>query len=112
MSEMEDELYMMMPLASNANLNSVIKNAKNKLSEGNILNYIFLKLCQELHNNYITHRDLKPENILMLDGLFKICDFGVSVNSTHNLETFTGTYKYMAPEVKKGCTYNKKVDIW
>ena len=29
-----------------------------------------------LQKNHITHRDIKPQNILVINGLYKLCDFG------------------------------------
>ncbi|XP_032451849.1 probable cell division protein kinase ECU08_0230 [Nasonia vitripennis] len=58
-------------------------------------------------SNPIIHRDLKPENVLInLNGLVKICDFGLSRFSITiaSLRTtvgskIMGTIMYMAPEI-------------
>jgi len=74
----------------------------------------------------IIHRDLKLSNIIIkIDResvLVKICDFGLSTNH-ERIETNgqlnsqshtekTGTWYYMAPEVKNGRKYNEKSDIY
>lgn len=65
-----------------------------------------------LHENDIVHRDLKPENILMdVNGVAKLCDFGVSdygheehrnFESPIKLSTaYVGSPPYSPPEVMK-----------
>ena len=43
-----------------------------------------------------------------------IIDFGISKEVPQDLDTNTicGTASYMAPEILKGSSYNKSVDIW
>lgn len=54
-----------------------------------------------LHNKNITHRDLKPENILLVDGCFKISDFGLAKVFENDLamRSQVGTPTYLAPEI-------------
>lgn len=68
-----------------------------------------------LSKNNIMHRDLKPDNILMNNGKIKLGDFGFCKpleSSTEMACTMLGSPIYMAPEVLKGETYNRKADIW
>ena len=64
------------------------------------------------------HRDLKPENLLMSstdeNAIVKLSDFGLSTMMTEDslLKTACGTLMYCAPEVLKGQTYGKAVDLW
>lgn len=67
-----------------------------------------------LHGESITHRDLKPGNILVRSREpvdVAVTDFGVSSEDTL-METYTGTYQYMAPEVLNSNFYNNKADMW
>jgi hypothetical protein len=72
-----------------------------------------------LHIRNIIHGDLKPANILITDGVngrfVKLGDFGLSVIHEFNEQTHTqysGTLKYMAPEVFASRKYNSKADIY
>lgn len=70
----------------------------------------------------LVHRDLTPKNLLMDNaGHLKVADFGLSklleASSKNILETYsmtgtTGSYRYMAPEVYRGETYDKSVDVF
>nr|QFG73972.1 MAG: protein kinase domain protein [Megaviridae environmental sample] len=74
-----------------------------------------------LHSRNIIHRDLKPENILLYDGIniqCKITDFGLSIStcdtdlmSNQFLESYEGSYSYMAPELLNGMS-TTAVDIY
>ena len=62
-------------------------------------------------------RDLKPENILCADNnddfpQVKIADFGTSRKIRRNAYSYCGTLGYIAPEIKDGLPYTKKVDMW
>ena len=81
---------------------------------------IFIKIFDALfylHENGITHRDIKSENIL-LDQQYdpKLTDFGFAQlydKSNPTLESFCGTFQYMAPEMLKKKKYQPElVDVW
>ena len=70
------------------------------------------------------HRDLKPSNLLLTaDGRLKLADFGLAKYKSgdgggmsaqpYRMTGFTGTLRYMAPEVVR-CeeSYDEKVDIY
>lgn len=76
-----------------------------------------------LHQKRIVHRDIKPENLLLQSGaasstyILKIIDFnsakqiGVGPGSSRMLSE-RGTSFYSAPELRFGCIWNERVDIW
>ena len=71
-----------------------------------------LEYCEKLK---IIHRDIKPENIFVSKfGEYKLGDFGIArrLENTSSVMSKKGTYVYMAPEVYKGNTYDKTVDIY
>ena len=89
------------------------------------------KGLKHLHDLGLAHRDMKPQNsnspnislILVLfslrDGLWKVADFGLTMQGTsrnaHITHTGRGTACYRAPELlREGrqSTFNNKVDIW
>jgi serine/threonine protein kinase len=95
-----------------------------------ILN-IFVDVCRGtswIHSMGVIHRDLKVENVLVVNGIWKICDFGscsttfydstITLDEIRNLEheiSACTTLQYRAPEI---CNlYLKKkidtmIDIW
>ena len=54
-----------------------------------------------LQKNNISHRDVKPQNILIINGLYKICDFGearnISGKNGYIHQPIRGSELYMSP---------------
>ncbi|TWU70533.1 hypothetical protein ED733_000309 [Metarhizium rileyi] len=71
-----------------------------------------------IHSENITHRDVKPANVLVEKQgrklTVKLADFATSIyNAIGKMDTFTGTEKYMAPELfESPRRYTDKVDMW
>lgn len=79
--------------------------------------YVFLSALKHMHDKNIVHRDLKPENLLMAnekdDADIKIADFGLSIEDNEGkLSEVCGSPSYMAPELMRGMSYGKPVDMW
>lgn len=88
---------------------------------------MLLEVCKAVHSchvNNVIHRDLKPENILLdNNGCVKLADFGVAKQlerqSNQRVNTFCGTFPYMAPELYQIILndtnddgYDYSCDVW
>ena len=70
----------------------------------NILTQIVSTLVS-LQNNHITHRDIKPQNILVINGKYKLCDFGeIRVLKRNGIvvQRIRGSELYMSPILFQG----------
>ena len=60
-------------------------------------------------------RDVKQHNFLLNNGIYQLCDFGISklLNTTNaNAATQCGTPMFFAPEMAARVKYSNKVDIF
>lgn len=70
-----------------------------------------------MHKINMLHRDIKPANILLDNGIYKICDYGLSSvaianpNSMRMLSS-VGSPLYAAPEILKNKQYNSNIDVF
>ena len=71
-----------------------------------------LEYCGQLN---IIHRDIKPENIFVSRfGDFKLGDFGIARELERSMSSMSkkGTFSYMAPEMYRGESYDRRADIY
>ena len=71
-----------------------------------------LEICEK---NNIIHRDIKIDNIFIsANGDYKLGDFGIAkqLESTQGELSQKGTFSYMAPEIFRGESYDKRSDIY
>ena len=81
-------------------------------TETEIINIMtqLIKTLSLLQKNHITHRDIKPQNILVLDGVYKLCDFGeIRVLKREGLivQRVRGSELYMSPILFNGLHQSK-----
>ena len=58
-----------------------------------------------LQKSHITHRDIKPQNIMIVNGKFKICDFGnarILKREGMVIQRIRGSELYMSPIMFRG----------
>jgi len=114
--EDDDNLYLIMHLASKGQLYSVLKK-QNRFDQRTTAQYMreIISAIKYLHSFQppIIHRDIKPENILLDEnGRVKICDFGWSNYEDKKRTTYCGTPEYLAPEMLRKEGHDTTVDIW
>ena len=64
-----------------------------------------IKTFSSLQTIHFTHRDIKPQNIMIVNGQFKICDFGNGrflKKEGHVIQKIRGSELFMSPIVFKG----------
>ncbi|GMH42812.1 hypothetical protein BSKO_10731 [Bryopsis sp. KO-2023] len=119
-----DRAYLVMDFASRGTLRQEIYRKNGILSEEDARG-LFRQLMSAVaycHEKDVVSRDIKLSNVLLDDpepptdghAVVKLCDFGFSKNlaTDSSPKSMIGTPDYVAPEVLKGGTYSKEVDIW
>ena len=93
-------------------LADIIRNNEMDLEKAFTWSIEFCRGMQYLNSIGLeSHKDIKPENIFITeDNHIKIADFGL-VNF-ESKEYTAGSRKYMAPESRKGKTYNIQSDMY
>ena len=109
----EYHFYVLMELANIDWEKEIKKRKENKdyYTEGELFD--ILKQLTEtfslLQKNHITHRDIKPQNVLIVNGVYKVCDFGEAkvIDGCDVIrQTIKGTELYMSPIIFRAL--NKK----
>jgi serine/threonine-protein kinase len=117
--------YLVMPYLSGGSLRELLQK-QGALPLPQVLMYLeqAAKALDYAHGQGIIHRDLKPANFLLhTDGRLILADFGIAriladASSGNAGATLTGTGmllgtpEYMAPEMIRGETLDKRADIY
>ena len=100
----EFHFYVLMELANIDWEKEIKKRKDNKeyYTEGELFDILkqLTKTFSLLQKNNITHRDIKPQNVLIVNGVYKVCDFGEAKVTDGNdviRQTIKGTELYMSP---------------
>jgi len=98
------------------------KKKKNLLIEKLNVAYDLASALSYLHGNCIIYRDLSPDNVgFDVRGEVKIFDFGLAKellpssklpDGNYKLTGYTGSLRYMAPEVVVCKPYNESADVF
>ena len=81
----------------------IIRNKYMKYySETELTNVLcqLIVACAQMQKNKIAHRDIKPQNILILNGIYKLCDFGEAKLFNKGdviIQRIRGSELYMSP---------------
>ena len=99
------EPFLITEYLSHGNLNDLTSN-HGKFPESHVLGVLadILSGLVYAHNLNVYHRDIKPSNIMLMDGVYKIVDFGGSKAITKALSSrittkAMGTSGYVSPEL-------------
>lgn len=114
--------FICMEFVDGTSLASILRET-GRVSPSTFVRYStqILKALEAAHGNGLVHRDLKPANVLQAnDGTLKLTDFGIAhlagakreVDQKTGMIMVAGTPAYMAPEVWRGKTPDKRSDIY
>jgi len=97
-------------------------NATNLLLERLTVAHSIAMALDHMHSQRIMHRDLAPYNIgFDIEGKVKLFDFGLAKvldpskeleDGNYKLTGFTGSLRFMAPEIAKCQPYNFSADVF
>ncbi len=109
---MEDEgydFYEIMELAEIDWDEEILKRGKYRMfyKESELMEIMrqIVETFSFLQKSHITHRDIKPQNIMIVNGKFKICDFGnarLLRKEGYVVQRIRGSEMYMSPVLFRG----------
>lgn len=99
----DPHLYILMELCESSLEDEIKINDGLNLSQFKNLVLCFMNGFKFIRQFNVVHGDIKPGNILILDGKFKLADFGLSCIAPPNqrLSQIGGSYHYCHPKVFK-----------
>ncbi len=84
--------------------------------EVELLGNAIFTMLDSLKQGKVVHRDVKPDNIFIVNGEFKLGDFGISADANGPSQMSLGTPEYKAPEDQGGDQANSvpshKADVF
>jgi eukaryotic-like serine/threonine-protein kinase len=111
------EQYLVMELIEGMGLNFLIETKSPALETHRVS--LLVQICDALehvHKAGFLHRDICPRNVMVTsENLVKLIDFGLTVPYTPEFcrpGNRTGTPDYLAPELIKRTTTDKRVDLF
>jgi serine/threonine protein kinase len=113
----EGEIFLVMELIDGLGLNFLIET-KHRQIQGNRVGFL-IQVAEGLayiHDQGYMHRDVCPRNIMVTgQNVVKIIDFGLSIPDRPEFRrpgNRTGTANYMAPELIKRQSTDRRVDLF
>jgi eukaryotic-like serine/threonine-protein kinase len=113
----EGDPYLVMELVDGVGLNYLIETNSPQL-EGNRINYLIqmANALEYVHKQGYLHRDICPRNVMVTkDDVVKLIDFGLAIPNRPEFcrpGNRTGTPNYLAPEVIRRITTDRRVDLF
>jgi eukaryotic-like serine/threonine-protein kinase len=113
----EGEHYLVMELIDGDGLNLLVETNSPRL-EGKRVNVLaqMAEALEYLHGQGYLHRDICPRNVMVdREGVVKLIDFGLTIPNRAEFwkpGNRTGTPNYLAPELIRRVTTDKRVDLF
>ncbi|RHY27085.1 hypothetical protein DYB32_007059 [Aphanomyces invadans] len=109
--------HLVLEYCSNGELFDVVEQLPGGRCEVTLARCYFAQICdavQFMHGRGIAHCDLSLENVLVdANGVLKVSDFGLSIETDERRDHAVGKQFYMAPEMHSGESYDPVfADLW